>query len=440
MSRQLRAQPSAGSDDSWGDWGASGIKEEQVVKAEPDEERNVHSRQYEENAQPWEWQDWHPDGGTGSAGWSTDNWYQHLNHSEIWASEEATQDQQNEMEAAEAEVLASIGAPVEPEAKPAAELKDVRANMGKRTANKADAIEEALRLLEGDMLPPNHKSLQTLRRENPGKKLDKEFIRTILTTELQGLVVEHTHVEKLVEHDSADAEMVSFDRMVWLEGGAHNPKNIDAAKKRAKKCVQKGSRYYEIDGYTGRASYAFLVKKFGSSKQNEYNIKTSGEAKPKPTDPKPNDDGGNTPPKAKAKAQGSKERTVLDNAIAKATKVKVSYSTAELQGKRLLESLESDKKFEKEKIVYQKELKDLIASLGVAKQKHPFFHEFLITDANTIKKKSLDPQTLASNFTQFTNALSKPAASVVDKVEEIMRVNGARFIAAPVAKKKRKLE
>ena len=142
------------------------------------------------------------------------------------------------------------------------------------------------------------------------------------------------------------------------------------------------------------------------------------------------------PAAAKAK---TRERTDLEKAIADAIAMKTSYSTAELDSKRLPESMTSDKSYKKEQLAYFEELTELTAKMAAAKESQQFFKDFILKDLVDIKKRYDEPNALISSCVMLQDALEGPASAVTKKVKGIMRVVRARMepTKPPAAKKAR---
>ena len=140
----------------------------------------------------------------------------------------------------------------------------------------------------------------------------------------------HTHTESVTNEDFVAAQFESFDRMVHLEGGAANPRNITAARERAKECLKRGKKYYKKCKFSKRIRYAMVVEGFRHSHTNNWAITNAGTASSSSTGAAA-PAGGSTPAigggavgvgddkdKKVVPARTPKKRSPLEEAIAKA--------------------------------------------------------------------------------------------------------------------------
>ena len=221
-----------------------------------------------------------------------------------------------------------------------------------------EGLQEAQALLAAGKLPPNHKAVQAIARsgkKNDGTKTRAEFLQEYFEAEIRDVVKELVYTESIVESTSNLGEQVSFDRMVELEGGRHNPANIRAAHHRAKMCMKRGPKYYIKDEWSGRVNFFFVRGQFEDKKKRQWDSATkatvatpakavgaaagaaTGTPVPKPAGEPPN------PPRPPRK------KTKLENALATATKRKVDFKQVHGQAKDLLASMESDPAYGKGK-------------------------------------------------------------------------------------------
>ena len=122
---------------------------------------------------------------------------------------------------------------------------------------------------------------------------------------------------------------------------------------------------------------------FGSSNTNKWSTTTKGNAVDPAAVPKVSSQppGVGEPAAGKPAAKTTaRERTDLEKAIADAIAIKTSYSTAELDSKRLLESMTSDRSYKKEQLAYFEELTELTARMAAAKESKQFFKDFVLKD------------------------------------------------------------
>ena len=203
--------------------------------------------------------------------------------------------------------------------------------------------------------------MQTARRE---KKLDDaaekgqgrhEFLTAFFDTELKDIVQQHVHEESLEIKQRTEAEMASFDRMVWLEGGSQNPANVEAARQRCKECVRQGKKFYKKDKWSKRVIWAMVVEKFGKTKKEKWAvIKTgtvaavpkAGAAVPKAGDP-------GVPPRPPAEPPKPRTKTAVEESTAKATATKAEYDKVVRKADTIMESMQTDVAYAKEKRAYK---------------------------------------------------------------------------------------
>jgi hypothetical protein len=191
---------------------------------------------------PWEFQDWsgHPwHGGSSQEAynwWAADSW-------KSWPAEERCEnadlvdEAEKSLQTQVVELLGPAHDRIDTNQLQAERLEKAKSMMGKRNATKVDNLVEALALLENGSLDKNHKTLQAARR-NPkfaasdSNSSNKEYVQKFFEAQLESMVVQYVAVEKYVEVNGIEAQFLSFDAIVDKEGGRHNPKNIEAARKR----------------------------------------------------------------------------------------------------------------------------------------------------------------------------------------------------------------
>ena len=162
-------------------------------------------------------------------------------------------------------------------------LEDAKKTMGKRQLNSLGNFENALKGIRNGTLDKNNKAMQAMRRTDAWKDAQplpkgkmQHLISDFFGTEIEKLVQAQVFTETLEEEEIEHGEMVSFDRMVELEGGSQNIENVRAAETRCKKYVKKGWPYYRKDTWSERSRYMFVHEHTKSTKRNSWAKQTSG--------------------------------------------------------------------------------------------------------------------------------------------------------------------
>ena len=247
--------------------------------------------------------------------------------------------------------------------------------MGSRALTQTNAIVEALELLARSVLPENHKALQAARRDptyaadKGDKKSDQQYIKDFFETALEKLVVTYSHSETYSETDGLAAEFLSFDAIVEKEGGRHNPANILAAKRRCQKCIARGAKYARFDTWADRTKYAFIVEGFTAVRSNAYEQRSSGTAVPGGAAGSADtgaggkgetSEGGNS---GKPPPRTPRDRTSLEKNLSAATATKNAFKGIIGDAEGLLEQMQSDPEYAKEKLSYYDDLQKTVSSL-----------------------------------------------------------------------------
>ena len=497
MARSLARTSSEVSDDCWGPWGAGGLKIEQqdMVLQQPKLELK---EEPQEDAQPRHWQDWHSssagsvnstpgdtggterqenaswdrwmqddwsgpwvdhdcslgspgDGSSGSSSWKSGSWHQ----SSWWKHDELPDlivDYENDalMKQVEGDLLDELRS-AHGEVERVDKVALAIAKMGKRHANSAEAMKEGLALLENNALPKNHRSLQAARRDPSFKedrdgKQNKEFVREFFEKTLDKLVVQYTHVESYDEEEGIKAEFLSFDAIVEKEGGRHNYANIEAARKRCQKCIQLGKQYAKFDTWSGRTNFAFIVEGFSALRKNSYKKSSSGGAAatadappvgvpvdaPLAPSPAPNPAAPRLP----------RSRTSLEKNISASQAAKSAYTAATKAADDLLEQMQSDASYAKEKVSYEDDLKKSVAALRKVKDSDPFYKKFVGMEIGDIRREYPTTDVLSAHCVKMNAALLGPVAATEKMAKTIRSVIRARLSVlradAPAAKKTKK--
>ena len=499
MSRTLNRTSSDISDDCWGQWGPGELKIEQQGK-EPQQPEPIVKLERHEDAQPRHWGDWHSSvpsvNSTGAASgdtggterqeenawdrWAEDSWsgpwVDHdcdagsygpgssgsgSWHSGAWHEKKSSEWKQGEtvsdtggignenhalMKRVEDELVHELRAThgdVDEVDKVALAI----GKMGKRHANQAEAMKEGLALLEKNALPKNHRSLQAARRD-PGFKEDRDgkannqFIKEFFEKTLDSLVIQYTHVESYDEEEGIKAEFLSFDAIVEKEGGRHNEANIEAARKRCQKCIQEGKQYAKYDKWSDRTNFAFIVEGFSALRKNSYKKSSSGGAAAIADAPPVGVPGGAPPGKAPAPPPASRlprSRTSLEKNISASQAAKSAYTAATKAADDLLEQMQSDASYNKEKISYEDDLAKSVAALRKAKDSDPFYKKFVGMEIGDIRREYPTTDVLSAHCVKMNAALFAPVAATEKMVKTIRSVIRARLSVlcadAPVAKK-----
>ena len=221
----------------------------------------------------------------------------------------------------------------------------------------------------------NHKALQAARRDPTFKKEDgtqanKAYIKGFFEAQLEKAVCNYVHTETYAEVAGIEAQFLSFDAIVEKEGGRHNPANIQAAKRRCLKCVEKGISHAKHDEWSGRVNYAFIVDMFSAKKGNDWSKETKGEVAPGVNGGAPaavsgsgsasgNAGGGKGKPNVGgAPAPASRmprNRTSLETNMAMATTTKTAYKLIQGQADELLLAMSTDPDYARENKSHEKE-------------------------------------------------------------------------------------
>ena len=83
---------------------------------------------------------------------------------------------------------------------------------------------------------------------------------------MKEMVTTHVHIEEVVETEGHTGDFISFDRMVFLEGGRHNPANTEASAERFRTCIKMGKKYYRKSKFSKRVKWAYVQDHFSLEK------------------------------------------------------------------------------------------------------------------------------------------------------------------------------
>ena len=434
LRRSLKRNATPELSDDWGSWTADGLKPAKETESYAD-------------AQPREWQDWHSSsnssfkddyaGDTGSQSWHH-SWWEAPN---TWVEPDASAPVAKDVAITTDEWMQALEEDLADKALDTydgdgdcdvggaeARIADAMKQMNRRDGKTSEALVEGLELLRQGKLPSNHRSLQKMRRS--GGKADPgmstaDLQTFFMETELEALVKTHTYTKTVEKSSGAKSTFLSFDRMVWLEGGSQNPRNVEAVVDICKECIRLGPDFYDKSRFGKRVKYAYEVVSFGAKTKEAWAGKTEGSVKKL----EPVGTGGTQAGDKEAgkKAAGElgknpkppRERTEAEKALAEALVTKTELSGAELKATRLTDRMTKDKSFAREKSAYYDELTDMLAALEKLKDSDSFYKDFILKDVNDIKHLH-GTDTLSSKCAEFAKAFKGPSKQMVAKVKEVL--------------------
>ena len=244
-----------------------------------------------------------------------------------------------------------------------------------------------------------------------------------MEAELEGLVKTHSYAKSVEESQFNKASFLSFDRMVWLEGGSQNPKNVEAVVEICKECLKRGSDYWERNDFSKRVKYAYQINGFQSKTKETWEDKTEGNVtgdagskakvdKVKPAGGEPVVEGGGKPLKP------HRERTKLELSLAGAVSAKSDFSGVELKATRLIAKLDKDPAYIREKNAFHGDLQTLIAEAYTLRDSDDFFKDFILKDVSDVKRL-YNEDTMSSKCSQFQDKFRVPIKALSVKVKEV---------------------
>ena len=340
--RQLKKEPSALSD-SWGpEWSGCDLDSDAAC--------SVDSKGWPaSDAQPQDWHDWcdpdsTTDGGTGSTGtdwsdgWSSrDSWW----NSESWSGSSSSNGggQSNEIAGGDAAFMEELEQKLmgEAEAKEGEVAVVEDPTLGLTPKAKAAADELAKAIADLDNLPASHKLMIKMRRDsknNPKYKAastaaeKRTYKLEWLELQLKKVQKTAVHTKKVTEKKTTGGKFKSFDAIVELEGGRHNPANIQAAYDICTQCIKEGKSYYKYSKFSRRVKFLYVEEGFEEEEAEEWATETRAEIVTDDTDmgngdgADGNDDANGTDKKT---PPAKRVKTALAEALSKAALFKNKY-------------------------------------------------------------------------------------------------------------------
>jgi hypothetical protein len=119
--------------------------------------------------------------------------------------------------------------------------------------------------------------------------------------------------------------------------------------------------------------------------------------------------------------------------------IKDSCEKAEHKTKLLIESMERDASYAREKAAYYEELQGLAKNVDAAKAKNVFFSFFMLHEMVDVKKQ-FSKEEIGVKCTDMVAELKGPISALGRKVKEVFAVVRARtsvHLAKPAAKKQK---
>ena len=217
------------------------------------------------------------------------------------------------------------------------------------------------------------------------------------------------------------AEFFSFDAIVEKEGGSRNPANIEAARKRCRKCIEKGAKYAKYDTWSERAKYAFIVEGFSATRPNAYQQQSTGTTVPGAPTGSAADAGASgiiadaTPILGKQPPRTPRDRTSLEKNLSAATSTKTAYKGIVGDAEGLLEQMGSDADYKREKLAYSEDLQASLASLKKMKDGTPFIKKFVVMEISDVRKEHPTPDVLSASCVHMTKTMN-PSIAVTGKL------------------------
>lgn len=305
---------------------------------------------------------------------------------------------------------------------------------------------------------------QTEEYKNMRQAEKAQFRKDWAVAKIQKTIRTRTRSQSYQRIDEQQGEYIPFSILWQREGGHRDPMALPAAIAHATKCLQMSGPWISINTMTGRLEFLHLKRlvreQFSQCwalyEKAELDNDGSEAGRPPPGPPPPPgsagiavgsktpgeqksvDDKSETPEEQKSKADKSKKakadegsgekklrvKSALDIALADAIGVKTMMPTAISTAKSVLESMDVDREWQREKGLAQP-LEAAVTNLKDAMD--PFARSFVLSDSKQLRKTFPDDSNLTVRLRSFKDTFEILVHTCQYEVQAIVAMHQARM-------------